>query len=217
MRIGKFGSVSPRTKTAPSHKGATQKERRRELLRAAMQVFAEKGYQQTSVADILGGANIARGTFYRYFDSKKDCFEQALDIFISRLRGPIGELDMSRPLEEKELLDLYQRVAQLMLSSAIDREFSRVVLTEASGSERAFREKLLNFYEEVTEMTAGFLRAAMESGRARKLDPETTARCILGMVKEVVLTWAERQDKREDLMPMIMTTMEFAFYGLLPR
>ncbi|MCB0219646.1 MAG: TetR/AcrR family transcriptional regulator [Chrysiogenetes bacterium] len=201
----------------PAPARLSPEERRDELLRAAMKVFAEKGYQQTSVADILEGAGVARGTFYRYFDSKKDCFSQALDKFIARIRGPIRELDMSRPLAEPELIELYRRVAGLMVSDPLDREFSRVVLAEASGSEREFRRKLLKFYEEVTEMTAGFLRAAMESGRARKLDPETTARCILGMVKEVVLTWAERSDDRQELLPMVMTVMEFAFYGLLPR
>ncbi len=49
-------------------------KRIRSILEAAAEVFAEKGYRQSSVSDMVQRAGIARGTFYLYFDSKREVF-----------------------------------------------------------------------------------------------------------------------------------------------
>ncbi len=47
-------------------------ERRRELVRAARELFVEKGYEATAVSDIVRKVGAAQGTFYWYFSSKQD-------------------------------------------------------------------------------------------------------------------------------------------------
>ena len=59
-----------------------REERRERVLRAAMQVFAQKGYHATSVGDIIKQAEIARGTFYLYFENKRQIFEAILDMAV---------------------------------------------------------------------------------------------------------------------------------------
>ena len=49
--------------------------RRREILEAARELFVKKGYEQTSVNDILKIVDIAKGTFYYYFASKEEVLE----------------------------------------------------------------------------------------------------------------------------------------------
>lgn len=51
-------------------------ERRREILEAARKMFAEKGFEATSVSDIVKSLGIAQGTFYWYFDSKEDAYHE---------------------------------------------------------------------------------------------------------------------------------------------
>ena len=53
--------------------------RREQVLRHAKRIFARKGYHRTNVADIITRARIARGTFYLYFQNKKDLFEELLN------------------------------------------------------------------------------------------------------------------------------------------
>ena len=53
--------------------------RRAQVLRHAKRIFARKGYHRTNVADIISRARIARGTFYLYFENKKDLFEELLE------------------------------------------------------------------------------------------------------------------------------------------
>lgn len=47
--------------------------RKKQVIRIAQKLFIEKGFPQTSVQDILTEANISKGTFYNYFESKNDC------------------------------------------------------------------------------------------------------------------------------------------------
>lgn len=46
-------------------------ETREKLLRAAEEVFGQKGYYETSIVNISQEANVAQGTFYNYFPSKR--------------------------------------------------------------------------------------------------------------------------------------------------
>ncbi|MCB0185753.1 MAG: TetR/AcrR family transcriptional regulator, partial [Caldilineaceae bacterium] len=53
--------------------------RRREILDAAQAMFYQKGYEQTSVQDLLNAVGIAKGTFYHYFDSKQTLLKELTD------------------------------------------------------------------------------------------------------------------------------------------
>lgn len=45
-------------------------ERKKQVLRAAHQLFIDKGFHQTSINDIIEYSDISKGTFYNYFSSK---------------------------------------------------------------------------------------------------------------------------------------------------
>ncbi|HHX37067.1 MAG TPA: TetR/AcrR family transcriptional regulator [Clostridiaceae bacterium] len=51
------------------------KQRRKQILEAALQLFLEYGYTNTTVQDIADKAGISKGLIYRYFDSKNDILE----------------------------------------------------------------------------------------------------------------------------------------------
>jgi len=50
-------------------------------LEASAEVFSRKGYRMASVSDIVDGAGIGRGTFYLYFDSKREIFLELIEAF----------------------------------------------------------------------------------------------------------------------------------------
>lgn len=55
------------------------KDRKQIVIESTLQLFTEKGYQHTSVQDILDKANISKGTFYNYFSSKNECLKAVLE------------------------------------------------------------------------------------------------------------------------------------------
>lgn len=78
-------------------------ERKREILNAAEVIFCRKGYEGTSVNDILEAVDIAKGTFYYYFVSKEAVMDAIIDHHVSNARER-GEYMVSQPLPVFEKL-----------------------------------------------------------------------------------------------------------------
>lgn len=78
-------------------------ERRQEILDGAMKLFSEKGYDRTSISDISKSLGISQGLCYRYFKSKEEIFESAIEEYANNIADEmikvIKSSDMS--LEEK--------------------------------------------------------------------------------------------------------------------
>lgn len=64
----------PRGRTSSLLSSEVREQQRRRLVKAAIHVFAEKGFVATTIADIVKGARVSRQAFYELFDSKEDCF-----------------------------------------------------------------------------------------------------------------------------------------------
>ena len=63
----------------PSRREQNKIEKRERIIKSSLQLFAEKGLENTSISDIVEGSKIGRGTFYNYFSSPKDVFCEILD------------------------------------------------------------------------------------------------------------------------------------------
>ena len=61
--------------------------RKQELLQIAYRMFVEKGYDNTSVDEIIAEAGIAKGTYYYYFPSKEATLEAVIDMMIDEEAG----------------------------------------------------------------------------------------------------------------------------------
>lgn len=64
-------------------------ERRQEIMDIAMRVFAEKGYEQTTMRDIAAAVGIVPGLCYRYFESKEDLFHNAVSQYVAEYCTPM--------------------------------------------------------------------------------------------------------------------------------
>jgi AcrR family transcriptional regulator len=62
----------------PSKREQLKEERRRQILDAALEVFAQKGYSAANVSDVAARAGVSQGTIYWYFDSKEELFTAAI-------------------------------------------------------------------------------------------------------------------------------------------
>jgi len=70
-------------------------ERKQELIDTAERLFLEKGYEQTTVADIVREIEVAQGTFYYYFSSKEEILEAIIEKDITALEEDVRQI-MSR-------------------------------------------------------------------------------------------------------------------------
>jgi len=102
--------------------------RRREILVAARELFIKKGYEQTSVNDILKIVDIAKGTFYYYFASKEEVLEAIiLDIVEEGTRKAEMILkDKSIPLVNRIMMAIMAQAPEFEGSNEIKEEIHKV-------------------------------------------------------------------------------------------
>jgi TetR/AcrR family transcriptional regulator, cholesterol catabolism regulator len=76
----------------PESATSTATNRRTELLAIAAQLFAEKGFRNTTVRDIADAAGILSGSLYHHFDSKESMVDEILSTFQEELFGQYDEI-----------------------------------------------------------------------------------------------------------------------------
>jgi AcrR family transcriptional regulator len=154
-------------------------------MQAARRVFYEKGYHDASIDDIIEAADIARGTFYLYFESKRAIFDELLDELFATLAATVKRIDVA-PGAAPPVEQMNATVDQVFLTLLEHKELARILLREAVGIDADFDRKLAEFYGRIGELIARAVETGKTMGLVRQCDAKVVARCILGSAKEVV-------------------------------
>ena len=163
--------------------GREREQRRAQILAVATEVFAEKGYHDARIDDIVVRAGIARGTFYLYFTDKRAIFEELVGGFLARLNDAIERIELAddAPRHMNELMANLRRVFALF---AANPEMARILLSAAVGLDADFDRRLLAFYDEIHAMLTRALEQGEAAGLVRPGNARLRAYCITGLVKE---------------------------------
>lgn len=195
---------------------ASREARRAQILDAALGVFADQGYHQTSVSDLVKAAGVARGTFYLYFDSKEAIFLELLDGMLRHLRDNVGGVDTTpeaRPPAE-QLLQLTEHIFDTAVNN---RPLTRIIFREAVGLDAAVEARLTAFYADLMEWLSASLRAGQALGMVRDLDTDLVAACIVGSVREVVHQRIVDSDEPLDVTAAARAVLDYNLFGVLAR
>ena len=160
---------------------ARDQDRRKTILRAAVEVFARKGYHGCRIADVAKEAGVAYGLVYHYFRNKEELlqlvFEAGWGGFLSRIRDAA---EMNASLEAK-----IHRIAQVAFEAyRIDPRGIRVLVLEFARSPSAGEANRRTAFAEVL----GILQRMFEKARARGelrdgLEPALCAAMLFGSVE----------------------------------
>ena len=171
--------------------------RKAALLTAAQQVFSQQGYHATSITDIVRHASVARGTFYQYFDSKKDIFLELLAYLISELQNSIVGVDQAPdapPLEDQLIATVYR----IFTVVNANRSITTIVFREAVGLDQDVDRQLQQFYSGLERYIVTALRVGQRAGVHTS---RSAANCIAGGDK--LRTVISSTDPKKHLMPCI--------------
>ena len=163
-----------------------KQERRRQILAAAKAVFADAGYHGASIHAIIERAQIARGTFYLYFESKAAVFDSILDQAMSDLRARIKRIeveDKSAPAPQVQLRDQVVAILEYIVG---DRALATLLLSAGHTPEAEATERLELFFTEVRELLERALETGMEIGLTRRCNVELASAALLGMIRGVI-------------------------------
>lgn len=156
-------------------------ERRAEILAVAQRLFYQKGYEPTSVQEIINEVGIAKGTFYHYFSSKIDL----LDVIIAQMTERILQGVMS--IVEDESLSAPQKFEAFFVQGLglklQEKDFLiKILPTWYSDDNTLWREKTKQAsLEHVTGMLERIIRQGVDEGVFSTLYPYETAEIMMQM------------------------------------
>src|SRR5260221_6424511 len=138
-------------------------ELRERLFRAALALFAKKGYLETTVEDITEAVDIGKGTFFNYFPSKDHILLGFAEMQLAKLELIVREtLNSSLPMRES-LRGLVHRMTEAPIQNpAVVR-----ALLQAHLSSPAVREEMFRLHRAHQKLIGGMLRHGQQRGEIR--------------------------------------------------
>ena len=173
-------SPTPRRRGRPRSDELTAR-RRQELVEAAYAVFAEKGYIAAGVPDIVTRLDIAHGTFYRYFTSKRDILDHVVDAAVERFMAEtLAAAPPSSAMTADDFVDQLRAVLHRTFTLAeTEPGLVQVILLEATSIDEELTDRLMSLMDMFTAMTATYLEHGVRAGFLRAdLDPQVAARVL---------------------------------------
>lgn len=157
--------------------------RKAELLEHAARLFAERGYQQTRVIDIVREAGVAKGLFYWYFDNKDALFRELIEDMRRRMRAQQG---VAVTEVESPLARLYAGTEASVRFMASHRELYALMQIEGQTGD-AFTEEIRGNTAVHARDTAAIIAAGQRAGVVRDdEDALVLAHSVLGTVLHLV-------------------------------
>ncbi len=157
------------------------RSRREELLAIAADLFAQRGFKNTTVRDIADAAGILSGSLYHHFDSKESMVDEILSSFQTELFKKYDEI-LGSGLDARAKVEAVVRVS----FEAIDQHHAEVAIFQNDSSYLMEFERFGYLREHNTrfrEMWLGLLREGVESGALR---PDVDAELVFRFIRDTV-------------------------------
>jgi TetR/AcrR family transcriptional regulator, fatty acid metabolism regulator protein len=162
-------------------------DRRRQILDAAIRVFARQGFHRCRVSDVADEAGVAYGLVYHYFSSKDQVLNELFSERWSLMLDAIDEVD-ERAIPAREKLDA---VAGFIIDSyRHDPELMKVIIVEVTRAANSFGrthlQEITRAYDGIAKIVAG----GQERGDFRAdLDPDFASMWFYGAIEQLLSGW----------------------------
>ena len=171
--------------------------RKQEILDGAIQVFARKGYDKTTIADIAKELNISQGLCYRYYPSKEEIYDAALEKYADLIaQENLRKTSFDIPI--RELIDSITSHMEYM-TDAEKEDQGLYKLFHLGNSQRMHDELFLKVTKKIIPYVQEHLRKAKENGEITIEDTDSAAIIGIygwvGMCLTKGLTDEERMEK----------------------
>ena len=162
-------------------------DKRRQILDAAVRVFARQGFHATRVSDIADEAGVAYGLVYHYFSSKEQVMNELFSERWSLLLSAISEADSGAASPRDKL---GQVAAFIVDSYRHDPELMKVIIVEVTRAANSFGRTHLAEIRRAYEGIAKIVAEGQEQGAFRlDVDPDFASMSFYGAIEQLLSGW----------------------------
>ena len=167
---------------------ARASDKRERILRAAVKVFARKGFYASRVSEIAKAAGVADGTIYLYFKSKDELLTSLFEDRITRLLAVLRRELEALPAGPARV----RRVVELQLGLLEgERDLAEVITVNLRQSTRLLKQYATKRFTEYLDLMASVVAEGQRAGELRDdVSPRIMARAIFGALDGIAMTWA---------------------------
>lgn len=186
-------------------------EKRRQLLDAAVRVFARKGFHASRVGDIAEEAGVSHGLLYHYFKSKNDVLEAVFHENWSILLARIASVEES----DEPAADQLRHIAAIVLRTWLHLpDVVRVVIREF-GRSPELADRIGDLAQPI-DAIARVIQRGIERGEFKQVDPRVAATVVYGSIDELLTAWVldRLPAAEEDVVAAEQTLVEVTLRGL---
>jgi AcrR family transcriptional regulator len=185
---------------------------RERLFRASLDLFAQRGFADTTVEDITNAADVGKGTFFNYFPSKDHLLLAFAEMQLSKLQSIVENLRTTG-----EPVPQFLRTLGIRMTEEPGRNPSMVrALLLANLSSTPVRDAMRINHARAHELLSEFVKIGQQRGELRNdLPPGEIAQVFRQMVFGTLLVWSIFSD--DSLENRIRTAIDVLWQGLSPR
>jgi AcrR family transcriptional regulator len=187
-------------------------DKRRQLLEAAVRVFARKGFHASRVGDIAEEAGVAHGLLYHYFESKDQVLEAVFHENWNVLLARIANVEET----DEPAADQLRHIATIVLRTWLHLpDVVRVVIREFGRSPEL--EERLGELTQPIDAIQRVIERGIERGEFRDdVDPRFAAAVVYGSIDELLTAWVlgRLPAEEEDVAAAERTLLEVSLLGL---
>ena len=178
---------------------------RADLLAAAERLLADKGVDRTTISDITSEARLGFGTFYNYFASKEELYQELVRNALHLLVESIDER-CSRTSDHRERLRV---IAEEAADFAADHSDLFILLTTNPNVHEATHEGVEGLANSLKE----WLQKGFEDAAFQPVNPDIVVKAIIGMYAFVLRPIAKDAGRRDEIKSALIRLIQGAVIG----
>jgi len=195
-----------------------EKDKRQQILDAAQQVFAAKGFEGASIKDLAQAAKISPGLLYWYFKDKTDLL---VTLLTERIETAFGQLPTSVSFDAPpaEFMPQFARFYIGIFEQPMNTALFKVVITNTPSFPAAIRRVQAGVINRVLNTLQSYFQRQIELGRMRLCDTEMVTRTFMGSVVAFLLLRHILQEERGrelSVEAFVSGVTDIVLHGILP-
>lgn len=181
------------------------------ILDAALDVFSQKGYHETSVDEIVTASNTSKGAIYFHFPNKQALFFALVDKFANLLEK---RADEAISKEQAGIVRVDVALRTILDVFGQYRPLAKIMLVQAVGLGTAFEMKRMELHDRFAALIRRYLDEAIELGDIEPVDTELVAYAWMGAINEIIIRWVYTGEPDANrimntLRPMLLRSIGF--------
>lgn len=170
------------------------KSKKEQILDVSLSLFLEKGYDNTSISDILSNLNIARGTLYYHFESKEAIMDEIIERSIKSV------IEEAKGIVFRKGMTVQEKMFTLFSSTSMKRLSGRELMIDyLNQPQNALLHEKINrsFIQKIVPILGDIIKEGVEEGTFINAYPYDSAEIILVMITGFMDVHYENMDEKD--------------------